>query len=120
MVFAHTIVEAPNQGASRRAAAISAPREAAPTTAARASIRRRNTDTQASGPLVAAGAPSAHDAAVCALTAVPVQSLPYERFDEVVLERQRGELERAAARARVLLAGRTIWNINSTATGGGV
>jgi len=57
---------------------------------------------------------------VCALTAVPVQSLPYERFDEVVLERQRGELERAAARARVLLAGRTIWNINSTATGGGV
>ena len=41
MVFAHTMVEAPNHGASRRAAAISAPSEEAPTTAAMASMRRR-------------------------------------------------------------------------------
>src|SRR3954454_20692169 len=38
------MVEAPNQGASRRAAAISAPRDAAPTTAAtRATLRRSST-----------------------------------------------------------------------------
>src|SRR4051812_50004798 len=40
MVFAQMIVEAPNQGASRRAAAISAPSEAAPTTAATSWMRR--------------------------------------------------------------------------------
>jgi hypothetical protein len=40
IVFAHTIVEAPNHGARRRVAAISAPSEAAPTTAARTSMRR--------------------------------------------------------------------------------
>jgi trehalose synthase len=57
---------------------------------------------------------------VCALPAVPVDILPYERFDEVVLERQRGHLEQAAARAREILGTRVIWNINSTATGGGV
>ena len=43
MVLAHTIVEAPNHGASSRAAAISAPSDAAPTTAARTSMRRRGT-----------------------------------------------------------------------------
>jgi adenosylmethionine-8-amino-7-oxononanoate aminotransferase len=42
-VFAHTIVDAPNHGASRRAAAISAPSDAAPTTAARTSMRRART-----------------------------------------------------------------------------
>jgi hypothetical protein len=43
-VFAQTIVEAPNQGASRRAAAISAPRLDAPTTKTRISsgITRRS------------------------------------------------------------------------------
>src|SRR3954470_13655606 len=41
IVFAHTIVEAPKYGASRRAAAISAPSEAAPTTAATTWIRPR-------------------------------------------------------------------------------
>src|SRR3954451_7822707 len=43
MVFAQMIVEAPNQGASSRAAAISAPREAAPTTAATSWMRRSGT-----------------------------------------------------------------------------
>src|SRR3954468_10970860 len=43
MVLAHTIVGGPNHGASSRAAAISAPRDAAPTTAARTSMRRRGT-----------------------------------------------------------------------------
>src|SRR4029079_17503698 len=43
MVLAHTIVEAPNHGASSRAAAISAPSDAAPTTAAMTSMRRAGT-----------------------------------------------------------------------------
>ena len=43
MVFAQTIVEAPNHGASSRAAAISAPSEAAPTTAATSWTRRVGT-----------------------------------------------------------------------------
>src|SRR5436309_9311198 len=42
MVFAHTIVEAPKYGASSRAAAISAPSDAAPTTAATSWIRPRS------------------------------------------------------------------------------
>ena len=57
---------------------------------------------------------------MCALPAVPVETLPYERFGEVVRERQRGRLLDAATRAREVLGSRTIWNINSTATGGGV
>jgi hypothetical protein len=40
IVFAQMIVDAPNHGASRRAAAISAPSEAAPTTAATIWMRR--------------------------------------------------------------------------------
>src|SRR6476469_10198440 len=43
MVLAHTIVDAPNHGASSRAAAISAPSEEAPTTAASSSMGRRDT-----------------------------------------------------------------------------
>jgi trehalose synthase len=54
------------------------------------------------------------------LTPVPVGRLPPQRLGEVVLERQRGELDDAAAHARDLLGDRTIWNVNTTATGGGV
>jgi hypothetical protein len=43
IVFAQMTVDAPNHGARRRAAAISAPSEAAPTTAATTWIRRDGT-----------------------------------------------------------------------------
>jgi trehalose synthase len=54
------------------------------------------------------------------LEGVPVGRLPLERF-ESVLPAGRYELVLAAAdRARRLLEGRAVWNVNSTARGGGV
>ncbi|WP_409329295.1 glycosyltransferase [Trujillonella humicola] len=54
------------------------------------------------------------------LTSVPIASIPLQRF-EPVLDRQtyRSVLEHAE-RARELFAGRALWNVNSTARGGGV
>jgi trehalose synthase len=43
-----------------------------------------------------------------------------ERFRTVLNDEQWGRLERAAARARRDFEGRVIWNVNSTARGGGV
>jgi trehalose synthase len=43
-----------------------------------------------------------------------------ERFRSVLSDEQWDRLERAAARARADFAGRVIWNVNSTARGGGV
>ncbi|HSD76762.1 MAG TPA: glycosyltransferase [Solirubrobacteraceae bacterium] len=57
---------------------------------------------------------------MCALTTVPVGILPPERFDDVVLARQRREIDEAAAHARDVLGDHIVWSINSTATGGGV
>jgi trehalose synthase len=55
-----------------------------------------------------------------ALTAVPVGSLSLERFESVLgPERYAGALE-AMERSRKVLDGRVVWNINSTARGGGV
>jgi trehalose synthase len=51
---------------------------------------------------------------------VEVGCLPTERFREVLPEDSYEDFERSAARGRELLAGRTVWNINSTARGGGV
>jgi trehalose synthase len=54
------------------------------------------------------------------LESVAVGRLPLERF-ESILQPERYEAVRAAAeRAREQLAGRAIWNLNSTARGGGV
>jgi trehalose synthase len=51
---------------------------------------------------------------------VEVEAIPIERLARL-LDGQRGARFRASAdRARALLAGRTVWNINATATGGGV
>jgi trehalose synthase len=51
---------------------------------------------------------------------VEVDANPIERLIRL-LDSQRGAEFRASAdRARALLAGRTVWNINATATGGGV
>ena len=51
---------------------------------------------------------------------VPVAPLPLERFDDVLDGEQAQALGRTAARARQLLTGRVVWNVSSTARGGGV
>ena len=54
------------------------------------------------------------------LEQVPIAPLPPERF-ETVLEAEQYELfHQAIERGKELFAGRTIWNLNSTAKGGGV
>jgi trehalose synthase len=55
-----------------------------------------------------------------ALHEVPVSEAPLERFDEVLSEHGVERLHRALESAQPLLGDRTIWNINSTARGGGV
>jgi trehalose synthase len=54
------------------------------------------------------------------LEQVPVAPVPPDRFREVLLPEQAEELERTIARGRALLEHRVIWNVNSTARGGGV
>jgi len=51
--------------------------------------------------------------------AVEVPRLPVSRLEPVVGGPQYAELASAADRVRPVLAGRTIWNVNSTAAGGG-
>ena len=50
---------------------------------------------------------------------VPIAPLPLERFRPLLGEGY-AEIESAAARAQGLLAGRTVWHLNSTDRGGGV
>jgi trehalose synthase len=57
--------------------------------------------------------------------AVPIQSVPVAPLDlgllaSVLDANQAARLMRAAERARELLGGRVVWNVNSTAHGGGV
>jgi trehalose synthase len=54
------------------------------------------------------------------LQEVHVASLAIERLHDLLEPGEIELLEERVARARQLLAGRVIWNINSTATGGGV
>jgi trehalose synthase len=54
------------------------------------------------------------------ITEVHVNPLGFERYLPVVGEDGVAELRQAAAHAARLLEGRTVWNVNSTATGGGV
>ncbi|HVP01880.1 MAG TPA: glycosyltransferase [Solirubrobacteraceae bacterium] len=51
---------------------------------------------------------------------VEVDTLPPERFEEVLEAPQWQMLDEANRSARVLFDGRKIWNVNSTAVGGGV
>ena len=51
---------------------------------------------------------------------VEVPRLPMSRLEPVMGARRYAELVRAADQVRPVLAGRTIWNVNSTAAGGGV
>jgi trehalose synthase len=57
---------------------------------------------------------------VSLLHAVEVPRLPVSRLEPVFGARRYAELARAADRVRQVLAGRTIWNVSSTAAGGGV
>ena len=57
---------------------------------------------------------------VTALQHVEVSPLPIERFAEVLTAEQEEGRERTVARAQQSLAGRVVWNVNSTAFGGGV
>jgi trehalose synthase len=51
---------------------------------------------------------------------VEVSSMSPERFRSVLAPERYQEFERGMQRARELLAGRAVWNINSTARGGGI
>lgn len=54
------------------------------------------------------------------LTPVKIGSLPYERFESILPSERYAPVAEAAARGRRLLADRVVWNVNSTARGGGV
>ena len=51
---------------------------------------------------------------------VQIGAMPLDRFAPLLGDERGQELLAAADRARELFAGRTVWNVNSTATGGGV
>jgi trehalose synthase len=51
---------------------------------------------------------------------VPVAPMPIERFDEILTAQQQTALAQTIARAQQELEGRVVWNVNSTAYGGGV
>ena len=59
-------------------------------------------------------------ATVQALESVQIGALPFDRFEEILEPEQWKRFSDAALRARELFAGRVIWNVNSTARGGGV
>src|SRR5580704_15883473 len=60
-----------------------------------------------------------HDG-VSLLRAVQVPRLPVSRLEPVIGAGRYAGLARAAGRVRRVLAGRAVWNVNSTAAGGGV
>jgi trehalose synthase len=60
------------------------------------------------------------DTHVAPLEHVEVAPLPIERFAEVLTAEQEERREHAVARAQQSFAGRVVWNVNSTAFGGGV
>jgi len=57
---------------------------------------------------------------VSLVRAVEVPGLPVSRLEPVIGAARLAELLRAAGKVRKLLAGRIVWNVNSTAAGGGV
>lgn len=54
------------------------------------------------------------------LTHVPVEELPLARFGDVLTPERWQAVNEGIERAGMLLSGRTVWNVNSTARGGGV
>jgi trehalose synthase len=59
-------------------------------------------------------------ASVPALSSVRIGSLPLERFESLLDAEHYAVVAEALERAQRVLAGRVVWNINSTARGGGV
>jgi trehalose synthase len=57
---------------------------------------------------------------VSALTSVPIGTLSFDRFEPILPAERYRQLQEAADHARELFAGRRVWNVNSTARGGGV
>src|SRR5215216_1211371 len=55
-----------------------------------------------------------------ALVHIPVGALAPERFREIVTDEQAAELDRTIVEGRRAFRGRVVWNVNSTASGGGV
>jgi trehalose synthase len=55
-----------------------------------------------------------------ALTDVPVSTIGPERFEEVLTAEQWSRFRERVRRAAGVFDGRTVWNVNSTAKGGGV
>jgi trehalose synthase len=55
-----------------------------------------------------------------AIMRVPVPRLHPARLERVLTSEQRADLERTIERGRALFAGRVLWNLSSTAYGGGV
>jgi trehalose synthase len=55
-----------------------------------------------------------------AIESVPIGRLPFERFESILPPDRYAALQEAAAHGRELLDGRVVWNVNSTARGGGV
>jgi trehalose synthase len=55
-----------------------------------------------------------------ALEHVKIGALPFERFESVLGPERFEQFQAAAQHARELLDGRVVWNVNSTARGGGV
>src|SRR5688500_9445598 len=55
-----------------------------------------------------------------AIETVHVGRLPFERFSEVMEPDRYARFSEAVERSRQVLEGRVVWNVNSTARGGGV
>jgi len=55
-----------------------------------------------------------------ALTAVAISPMPLDRYAAVLHTEQLAEIQAGVARARAAFAGRVVWNVSSTAHGGGV
>ena len=55
-----------------------------------------------------------------ALTSVPIGRLTFDRFEPILPAERYRELQAAVEHARTLFEGRVVWNVNSTARGGGV
>lgn len=55
-----------------------------------------------------------------ALQSVPIDELPYDRFAEVLTPEAFEAFQAAVVRGREAFSGRIVWNVNSTARGGGV
>jgi trehalose synthase len=77
-------------------------------------------DVRSVARLEASDMPTTRSRAVTRLQHVDVPTLPIERFAEVLTAEQEDGRERTVRRARQALAGRVVWNVNSTAFGGGV